>query len=355
MKRILLVDIENKPTAKFPGKIQNLALTQSSSWFKSQGDIVGFNVTDPDIVFASVIFSGNKHLTDGLQLMYPNAKIIIGGSGSGNLQWLPEEMQKVRPDYSLYPAEMYSLGFTTRGCIRNCPFCIVRKKEGCYRRWQHIDEFHNPEYDRVVILDNNWYADKDWFFENSQYLIDNNLAVNVSQGMDLRILTQEIAERLKQLKWFGKNKGPRTGGTLRFAWDNINDEKAVMKGLQTLQDAGINIRNRVQVYVLIDFDTTLEQDLYRVNKLKHTVFDGQSHTRTLKGTQRWGTSAFLMQYQQIDKTFRLPLYNPHSPHMARWANRKWAYWSTDFEDYETKAWGPLRKSNKNKTLKEKFE
>lgn len=327
---ILMVDADRAvDTVKL--WVPNLALTQISGAHKELGDNVGFDIEDPDIVYASVTFSKNKHVVDGLQFKFPNAEIRIGGIGVGSMEWLPEDMLKVMPDYDLYPeypAGPYSMGFTTRGCIRNCEFCVVGKKEGCYRRWQPIKEFHSPKHKNVVILDNNWYADKDWFFENSQYLIDNDLAINVSQGMDLRILTPEIAEQLKKLKWFK---------SIKFAWDNINDEKEVMAGLQMLQDAGIALRSNVMVYVLTDFDTTLEQDIYRTNLLKHTHFEGQRG----KG----GTNAYVMQYQQIDETFKKALGNPHVPHMARWSNNKWLFWSHDFVDYEHGKWMALSKRN----------
>ena len=327
---VLFVDVD-RAVDTVPLWCPNLAIMQASGAHKAQGDNVGFDIEDPDIVYASIVFSKNKHIADGLQFKYPNAEILIGGSGSGDMSWLTEEMQKAYPDYDLYPSYPsgpYSLGFTTRGCIRRCPFCIVYQKEGKYRRWQHIKEFHNPEYKNVVILDNNWYADKDWFFENSQYVIDNDLALNVSQGMDLRILTPEIAEQLKKIRWFK---------SIKFAWDNIHDEKEIMEGLQMLQDAGIALRSNVMVYVLTDFDTTLEQDIYRVNKLKHTHFEGQRG----KG----GTNAYVMQYQQIDETFKKPLGNTHVPYMARWSNNKWLFWSHDFVDYENGKWMALSKRN----------
>lgn len=329
-QRILLVDIENKSTARFPGKISNLALEQIKSWHETQGDIVGFNTNHPiDKAYISVVFTGNCSLAhsakDAILRSSPDAEVLIGGSGSGDMVKLPDPIQKITPNYSLYPNEEYSLGFTTRGCIRNCKFCIVRKKEGRYHRWQHVKEFHNAKFDRVVLLDNNWYADTEWFFENSQYLIDHDLSVNASQGMDLRIITQDIADQLKKLKWFGKNKGPRTQGTLRFAWDNIHDEAGIERGLNILKAAKISVRSRVQIYVLVDFDTTLEQDLYRVNTLKH----------------KFNTNAFVMPYQQIDETFSPPLNNPHVRHLARWANKKPLYWGHDFEDYTYGSWRSL--------------
>ena len=93
----------------------------------------------------------------------------------------------------------------------------------------------------------------------------------------------------------------------------------------------------IMVYVLIDFDTTLEQDIHRMNVLKHTHFEGQRG----KG----GTNAYAMQYQQIDPSFKKALGHPHVPHMARWSNNKWLYWSHDFIDYEYGKWMALSKRN----------
>ena len=151
-KNILLIGVD--------GKIPNLALMQISAYHKSKGHEVSLNTpNDPDIVYISCIFKKNKSSAIGISRYYPNAEINIGGSGV-SYNWLPDEMQKIKPDYDLY-SSTYSMGFTTRGCIRNCPFCIVSEKEGKYRRWQEIKEFHDDRFDTVELLDNNWYADKD--------------------------------------------------------------------------------------------------------------------------------------------------------------------------------------------------
>ncbi len=71
--RTLLVDVDST--------IPNLALMHISTWKKAEGNEVGFSVTDPDEIYASCVFDWNRHKTDGLRFMYPDARIDIGGSG----------------------------------------------------------------------------------------------------------------------------------------------------------------------------------------------------------------------------------------------------------------------------------
>ena len=303
MKKVLLIDVDSK--------IPNLALMNISAFHKAKGDIVSFDIKNPDIIYASVIFSKNKHDVDGLQLFFPNAEIYIGGSGIA-YNWLPSEMQKIMPDYDLYPNMQYSLGFTTRGCIRKCQFCIVPEKEGKYQRWMHISEFHDSRFKAVQLLDNNWYADKDWFFENSNWIIDNGLSV-IENGLDIRILDREIAEQLFKIKW---------AGTLHFAWDNVSDENSVIDGLKLLEEVGFNLRNQIQIYVLTDLNTTIEEDLYRCNTLKEL-----------------NTNPFVMKYQQIDSKYPRSLNGKRANALQRWANNKKVFWTTDFIDYTRKRHG----------------
>lgn len=279
-------------------KLPNLALMQLSAYHKSLGDEVAFDTPNPDRVYISCIFKQNAELARGIGTFYDNAEVIFGGSGIDLNAKIPEPAQKIKPDYSLYPDLTYSIGFTTRGCIRNCGFCIVPKKEGRLHRWQHIKEFHDPKHKAVKLLDNNWYADKDWFFENSNYLIDNKLKVDVTQGMDLRILTEEVAEQLARLKFENQ--------LINFAWDNPNDESKIFRGLEMLTNAGIKPQN-IQVYVLTGYNTTPEQDIYRVKKLRENKY-----------------LAFVMKYKNT----------PENKDLARYTNRREIYKSMTYEEYD---------------------
>lgn len=287
--RIRLIDIDSK--------IPNLALMQLSAYHKSIGDEVGFDITNPDRVYISCVFSKNAGNARGVSTMYPDSEVIMGGSGIDIHSKIPEPAQKIKPDYTLYPNSDSDLGFTTRGCIRKCSFCVVPEKEGKIHRWQHISEFHQEGHKKVTLLDNNITADKDWFFENSNYLIQNNLKVNICQGMDIRILTDEIAEQLSKMKFINN--------VINFAWDNPADEEKVLAGIDILKDAGVPLRN-VSFYVLTGYNTTFEEDKYRCNKLREL-----------------GTLCFVMQYKPNKQTRQL----------ARWANKRWIYKSVPFAEY----------------------
>ncbi len=252
--KVLLVDVDK---TGFP----NLALCQISAWHKTHGDEVGFDTRDPDKIYISCVFSENREQAHGIPLLYPPgvAELSIGGSGVG-WDWLPEGMQKIKPDYDLYPGMTTSMGFTTRGCIRTCPWCVVPRKEGSLQRWQRIKEFHDPRFRKVRLLDNNILADPEWFFLNTDFLLENDLKVDINQAMDIRLLTPEICARLKELKW----AAPK-----RFAFDSVEYADAVIRGVNLLRGAGIRIwRDTIQCYVLVGAGTSPEEDVQRLRLLK---------------------------------------------------------------------------------------
>ena len=286
----------------------NLALMQISAWHKASGDEVCFDEAwfagdPPDRVYISCIFDWNAPKARGIATMFPSAEVVLGGSGI-NYDRLPEAMQKIKPDYDLYPSE-YALGFTSRGCIRYCPFCIVRAKEGPFRRWQHVREFADPRFRTVALLDNNALADRKWFFEQTDWLIAHEKKVDYMQGLDVRLLDEEIAERLKALKW---------AATIRFAFDSRDDEPAVVQGIALLKKGGIDIRRNVSFFVLAGYPrpTTeaFEDALYRCNRLRDA-----------------GTNAYVMRYSR----------SPRLNALAQWANDRRPYWKTPFEGYTQKA------------------
>lgn len=313
MQNVLLVDADALEGFKL--KFKNLALLTIARHYHNLGYNVSTTHADPDLVFASCIFSQNKHRIGGLKFWYPNAEIHVGGSGI-NFDWLPEEMQKLKPYYELYPDIDYSIGFTTRGCIRRCPFCVVWKKEGKHRPWMHVSEFHDDRYKKIVLLDNNWTANKDWFFDNAEWLIERKIKVDATQGFDARIIDEEVAKQIRRLKF-------RSGaGRLHLAWDNMKDHDQVFNGLYELIQAGFNPRNNMAVYVLVDFDSTFKEDLHRVEILK-----------------TWNISPFIMPYQQIDATFPEKQNHFWVRHLARWVNKRQIFWSKDcktFKDYVKK-------------------
>jgi hypothetical protein len=294
--RVLLVDVDSK--------IPNLALMKISAWHKVLGDEVGFNIQNPDKVYISCIFKKNAGQAKGIPLFYPEAEIDIGGSGIDLKKELPENIESILPDYDLYPST-YSQGYTTRGCIRKCEFCIVPEKEGRIRTVDLPKRFHDSRFDTCMIMDNNLFAASNrWQQSVFSWFIESGVKMLSPQGWDARLLTEERWNRLYSIKH---------AGSIHFAWDNIKDEKYIQKAIELIKQSGItprDLRAKVSFYVLSGFNSTFEEDLYRCQKLKEM-----------------GTQAFVMPYHKKDKQIN---------NLARWANRPWLYWSMDFKDYKKK-------------------
>jgi len=297
--KILLVDADSKKG--FP----NLALMKLSAWHKQQKDSVelikGTPTTTPlehyDKVLISCIFYQNKEAVLDYASQFDN--VIVGGSGVDIELTLDNDIEHIMPDYSLYDID-YSLGFTSRGCIRNCGFCIVPDKEGFIKDNAPISEFLHPDHKKVILLDNNFQASPRWR-ENIDFIVEHNLKVNFNQGLDIRLLDKEFAEALTSIKsysWTFKRKG------LYFAFDDMRYEKQVWAGINLLERVGINLKD-VLFYVLIGFNTTEEEDLYRI--------------RTL--TER-GVHPYVMPYNQ------------YKSKLTRWVNRLY-YQFIPWEIYNT--------------------
>jgi hypothetical protein len=285
---VLLVDVDSK--------IPNLALMTVSAWYKQMGHTVGFNIENPDKVFISCIFTKNADQARGIAKLYPNAEVDIGGSGVSLSKVLPHETNLVKPDYDLYPSK-YSQGFTTRGCVRKCPFCIVPIKEGKLYEWQHPVFFHDDRFDTCMLMDNNLFgASKEWVTSVLTWFSTHNVKM-LDHGFDARLLTEEYAGMLKDIK---HPKG------IRFAWDNLKDEPYVIRAIELLKGAGFKQTRDISFYVLAGYNSGFDEALYRCNRLKEM-----------------GVNAFVMPYHKKDKQINA---------LARWANRRWAYWSGPFDE-----------------------
>lgn len=279
------------------GKWSNLALMKIAAYHKSIGDKVewyGGRFFEPyDRVYASKVFT---FTTDDCRLPEPT---IRGGSGYNLTTVLSPKIEAMFPDYSIYPKNRYAVGYTTRGCCRKCPFCIVPEKEGKLQVTGDLLSFWSGQSE-VRMLDNNLTAAPISHFERlMEQFRTYKLSVDFSQGLDLRLLKPAHCQSLK---------GVRLTKRVHFAWDNMADEYKILSGLSLF--TSYFSPNKVMVYVLIGFNTTEAQDLHRINTLRAANID-----------------PFVMPFNPN---------NTYQKHLARWVNHKAIFKSTTWEQYNAR-------------------
>lgn len=274
-----LIDVDSH---NFP----NLALMKISAYHKRRGDHVewwwGFG--EYDIVYMSKIFDNTY--TKDVDEPYNTTKVIKGGTGYGLGNALPDEIEHIYPDYSLYPelTKDTAYGFLTRGCPRHCSFCIVGDKEGLKsRKVANLSEWWSGQR-YIKLLDPNITACKDRL-DLLKQLANSGAWVDFTQGIDCRTLTEEIIEALNTVKT----------KMIHFAWDFMSQSEAVIKGLKLYNQFGaITDERKRRVYVLTNYDTTQEENLYRVYTLRELgydpyimIYDKPNAPREIRHLQRW--------------------------------------------------------------------
>ena len=214
-------------------------------------------------------------------------EIVKGGTGYGLDNTLPYEIEHMYPDYSLYPklTKDTAYGFLTRGCPRGCPFCIVAEKEG--RRSYKVADLSEwwDGQKNIVLLDPNILGCQQHLDLLGQ-LADSNAWVDMNQGVDARLLSEKNIEALNRIKI--KN--------IHFAWDLMEQSDAVIRGLELYREYGkIRDSRRRIVYVLTNYNTTMDENLYRIYTLRDElgydpyvmVYDKPNAPREVKRLQRW--------------------------------------------------------------------
>ena len=256
------------------GKIPNLALMKLAHYHRGQRDEVYLALTpnptmfEPayDQVYASAIFSWTQTVIERLRLAYPGT--IVGGTGSGSMveteSIIGEEYEHY--DYSIYPDYKFSIGFTQRGCRLKCGFCVVPKKEGKPRSVNTIYDIWRAGSPRAVLLLDNDFFGQDVWRERIEELKDGGFRVSLSQGINVRMITEETAAAIASVDYRDDSFQQKR---LYTAWDNLGDEQRFFTGLECLNAAGIPSRH-VMVYMLVGYKPgeTMEEVLYRFHKLR---------------------------------------------------------------------------------------
>ena len=284
--KIGLIDVDkymHKTGKSFP----NLALMKLSTWHKSHGDSVEmcFPLKRYDRIYASKVFTFTKDIE-----FAPNTDDFRRG-GTGYFyqdagESLPNEIEHIMPDYSLYGITDTAYGFMSRGCPRGCNFCIVAKKEGrSSRKVADLREFWDGQRN-IKLMDPNLTACPDWKDILGQ-LAESRAWVDITQGVDIRMLNDQKIEAINKLKL----------KMIHFAWDGNDDLAPLFEKYAPMWRQRARER---RVYCLTNFNTTMEWNLHRIYTLRDLgydpfvmVYDKPNAPKDILRLQRWVNNKFI--------------------------------------------------------------
>lgn len=230
--RIGLIDVDGHASKKKWGATiyPNLALCKIARYHKQRGDDVEWALpfTHYDKIYKSKIFNFSKDD----DACYIADEIITGGTGYDIHSRLPEEIDMLQPDYSIYPLlpKDTAFGFLTRGCPNKCIWCVVPRKEGAIRPYMDIDDIAIEGRKKIVLMDNNILAAGDYAVEQLRKIIERGYRIDFNQAMDARLVTPEYAKLLAQVKWIDRR--------IRFGCDTHNQIKDCERAIRLIQDNG---------------------------------------------------------------------------------------------------------------------
>ncbi len=274
----------------------NLALMRLSAWHKAQGDEMEWwdGFTRYDRVYKSKVFT----FTPDMDTVINASEIVTGGTGYKDYGSLPPEVEAAPPDYSLYPRWDKAVGFLTRGCVRNCEWCIVPRKEGGIRPAATWEEVKRPDSRQIVFLDNNVLASEHGL-EQIDRMGSEQVWVDFNQGLDARLITPEAARLLARLHWIR---------FIRLSCDTNAMLPVIQQATAYLREAGA-APSRFWSYVLV-------RDVTEAHGVVTALRD-------------MGVEPFAQPYRDYDGGE--PTAEQRA--FARWVNKKSVFYSCKWEEF----------------------
>ncbi len=248
--------LDKKKKQHFP----NLACMKLAGYYKDSELVTDYKEIDKyEKVFISKVFT-DTYIPEEV-LKQPN--VIVGGTGFyfDKAEPLPYEIEHTMPNYDLYKDFFnidFSLGFLTRGCFRQCKFCVNQKYSKVFKA-SPLNEFLDQSKRKIILLDDNFLG-----FKNSEELLkelkNSGKGFVFKQGLDIRLLTDKSCKELFSSKIVGD---------LIFAFDSIRDYPMIKKKIQLIR----KYTNKIpKFYVLVGFEGTDIHDVIsmfeRINLLK---------------------------------------------------------------------------------------
>ena len=257
--KIGLIDVDGHAKKKKWGATiyPNLALCKIARYHKQQGDEVEWAVPlfgHYDRIYMSKVFNFTTDDTS----CYDAKEVIRGGTGYDIASQLPDEIDRLQPDYSIYPniPSDTAYGFLTRGCPNKCPWCVVPRKEGHIRPYMDCDEIAIEGRTKLVLMDNNILAAGDYAKEQMRKIIERGYRIDFNQAIDARLVTEEFAELLANIKWIDRR--------IRFGCDTHAQIAECERAIALIN--GYGYRGEYFLYTMIggksDFKESYERTHY---------------------------------------------------------------------------------------------
>lgn len=315
-KDIGLIDVDGNHAQKRWGAtvFPNLALAKLSRHHKERGDHVEWYTpfAHYDIVYMAKVFT----FTPDYGYMITNAdKVVKGGTGYDIHSRLPDDVDRLQPDYSLYPSidNSTAYGFLTRGCPNKCFWCVVPKKEGVVKPYMDVDEIAIEGRKNLVLMDNNILGAGDYALEQFHKIIKRGYRVDFNQALDARLVDETNAELLAKMKWINR---------IRFGCDTHKQIDDCERAISLLNKHGY--KGEIFLYTMIGGNNGFKECFERINYWRERMFE----ERKRHGNVMY---AYTQPYRDPTKSHHeIPMWQKD---MAQWCNKRMIFTTTEFRDF----------------------
>lgn len=328
--RVAIIDAEivGKSKHRFP----NLASMKLSSYYKRNGNQVVLktnydNLKEYDKVFISKVFTKTIVPQEVLEI----SNVEYGGTGFfyDKAPKLPFEIEHCKPDYSLYDEWVenciengakekeftyykdYSIGFLTRGCFRQCEFCVNKNRKTCDRH-SPIEEFMDEDRPKLCFLDDNFFACKDWR-QIIETIKETGKKFQFKQGLDERLLTEEKIKEMQTWKY---------DGDWIFAFDNVEDSDLIEQKLKLWRENSKNIK-KTKFYLFCGFDRNDKWDLEFWKKDIEDLF------KRIILLMKYEAYGYVMRYNRYEES----PYRGSYINIAAWVNQPNVYYHHSYREF----------------------